>query len=226
MTCKEKLMAYHPEWGEEKIDEVLAFECPHAHMDVDIPVYCSSNDECYPEQCWDRELPTNEVKKAPITLNEILSEPELSIKDSGDRTQFETGAVRDMREGKGRCDLMPLEVVRELMHDEIIGYISNFMHDRDTADLYCCLDSFSHNYENGYTTMLLEVSKHYEEGAKKYGDSNWQKGIPVWCYIDSAIRHYLKWKRGDKDEPHDRAFVWNLMCCIWEVDHSTRTAGA
>jgi hypothetical protein len=28
----------------------------------------------------------------------------------------------------------------------------------------------------------------------------------------------LKWRRGDKDEPHDRAFVWNLMCCIWEVD--------
>ena len=43
------------------------------------------------------------------------------IKDSGDRTEFSTGAVRDMREGKGRCDLMPLEVVakmhsRQLLH--------------------------------------------------------------------------------------------------------------
>ena len=29
------------------------------------------------------------------------------IKDSGDRTKFSTGAVRDMHEGKGRMDLLP-----------------------------------------------------------------------------------------------------------------------
>ena len=29
------------------------------------------------------------------------------IKDSGERTQFSTGAVRDMHEGKGRMDLLP-----------------------------------------------------------------------------------------------------------------------
>ncbi|MBR5879664.1 MAG: hypothetical protein IKY91_08890, partial [Akkermansia sp.] len=34
-----------------------------------------------------------------------------SIKDSGARTEFSTGAVRDIQEGKGRCDLMPLDVV-------------------------------------------------------------------------------------------------------------------
>jgi hypothetical protein len=39
------------------------------------------------------------------------------------------------------------------------------------------------------------------------------------CYLDSAIRHYLKYRRGDQDEPHGRAFVWNVMCCIWEVDY-------
>ena len=67
--------------------------------------------------------------------------------------------------------------------------------------------------------MLLEVSIHFEEGAKKYGENNWQKGIPVHCYIDSAVRHYLKYLRGDKDEPHDRAFCWNLMCAIWTCKH-------
>lgn len=29
------------------------------------------------------------------------------IKDSGERTQLESGAVRDMHEGKGRMDLLP-----------------------------------------------------------------------------------------------------------------------
>ena len=38
----------------------------------------------------------------------------MEIKDSGERTQFETGAVRDMHEGKGRCDLLPMCVLLRL----------------------------------------------------------------------------------------------------------------
>lgn len=67
---------------------------------------------------------------------------------------------------------------------------------------------------------FLEVSKHYEEGAKKYGEYNWQKGIPCHSYIDSAIRHLMKWSRGDMDEPHDRAFLWNILSLHWTtVNH-------
>ena len=62
-------------------------------------------------------------------------------------------------------------------------------------------------------------SQLFEDGAKKYGENNWQKGIPEWCYIDSAIRHYLKWERGDKDERHDRAVLWNLACLMWTIKH-------
>lgn len=36
------------------------------------------------------------------------------IKDSGERTEFETGAVRDMHEGKGRFDLLPWEAIWEV----------------------------------------------------------------------------------------------------------------
>jgi hypothetical protein len=42
------------------------------------------------------------------------------IKDSGDRREFESGAVRDMQEGKGRCDLLPLDVVAEFLSDGIL----------------------------------------------------------------------------------------------------------
>lgn len=149
------------------------------------------------------------------------------IKDSGDRTEFATGAVRDMREGKGRCDLMPLGVVYHQLKAHKgplanpIKCVWGFQECGDTEALYeaihqfCCLND---EWDTVFT-MYLEVAKHFEEGAKKYGENNWQKGIPPKCYIDSAVRHYLKWLRGDKDEPHDRAFVWNLMCCIWEVDY-------
>lgn len=147
------------------------------------------------------------------------------IKDSGNRRTFSTGSVRDIQEGKGRCDLMPLEVVANILHPGglIMGEISLFKTNRDSQHLYRALKAFAQiAYGGSQETMLLDVAVHYEEGAKKYGENNWQKGIPASSYLNSAIRHYLKWRRGDNDEPHDKAFVWNLMCCIWEVDHRAK----
>ena len=139
------------------------------------------------------------------------------IKDSGERSEFQTGAVRDMRTGKGRCDLMPLSVVAEVMNDGIIRDVATFQTSGDWRDLSNAILRFAHERKWSVPELMLETSIHFEEGAKKYGENNWQKGIPIKCYIDSAVRHYLKWRKGDTDEPHDRAFVWNLLCCMWEV---------
>jgi hypothetical protein len=139
------------------------------------------------------------------------------IKDSGSRRKFASGAVRDIQEGKGRCDLLPLEVVAMMYGKPVFTALYHFQRTGNHGYLLDAVREFCRERNWDVNTMLLEVSIHFEEGAKKYGENNWQKGIPVNCYLDSAIRHYLKWRRGDKDEPHDRAFIWNLMCCIYEV---------
>lgn len=151
----------------------------------------------------------------------------MAIKDSGERTQFKTGAVRDMHEGKGDFSLMPMDIVKNILCGNLVlGALAAFMSSRDNVFLYKAIEYALENAEydgskrmfNGCVyTMLLEVAIHFEEGAKKYGRYNWQHGIPVDCYIDSAVRHYIKWLRGDDDERHDRAFMWNLICCIWET---------
>lgn len=148
----------------------------------------------------------------------------MEIKDSGARREFGTGAVRDIQEGKGRCDLMPLDVVARWLTthgsaDLVIVAISEFTKTSDIVYLKSALDQFRRSMNWDQSTVLLEVSKHFEEGAKKYGEHNWQKGIPTHCYVDSAVRHYLKWLRGDIDEPHGRAFVWNILCCIWTCEN-------
>ena len=169
----------------------------------------------------------------------------IEIKDSGNRREFETGAVRDMAEGKGRCDLLPLDVIADLFleskcekyervnivlnylnaalkiwKDEALSWDSNRM-DFVVGHLYDALKEFLKQSDFAdIPTMVLELSVHFEQGANKYTEDNWKRGIPVNCYIDSAIRHYLKWLRGDTDERHDRAFVWNIVCCIWEVEHN------
>lgn len=93
------------------------------------------------------------------------------IQDSGNRREFDSGAVRDMAEGRGRCDLLP-------------------------------------------PAAILRLARHFEAGAVKYGERNWEKGIPIKSFIDSSLRHTLKYMQGLEDEDHLVAAAWNLMCAL------------
>lgn len=151
------------------------------------------------------------------------------ILDSGNRQQFYDAdgnpmAVRDIQEGKGRCDLLPLDVVAWALGDRndpdiILDSIEQFTDYGNCMPLYDALEYFRNLQGVDYPSLFLEVAKHFEDGAKKYGERNWEKGIPVSRYIDSGVRHYLKHLRGDTDERHDRAFCWNMMCAIWTCKH-------
>lgn len=92
-----------------------------------------------------------------------------TIKDSGQRQDFDTGSKRDIRTGKGRFDLLP-------------------------------------------ALAIARLAQHFEGGAQKYGDRNWEKGQPLSRYLDSAMRHTFKYLMGLRDEDHLIAACWNLMC--------------
>lgn len=139
------------------------------------------------------------------------------IKDSGNRTEFASGAVRDIQTDKGREDLLPLDIVAELLNDDCLACIDKFEHDGDYHNLLNAVLAFD-GFENIYDAML-NYGNHMQEGCNKYGDRNWEKGIPLQRYVDSAVRHYLKYRRGDTDERHDRAFIWNCLCGAWTVKH-------
>ena len=214
MTCAEKLRHDHPEMGDEEIRSIIEDDCPMTYCNIEQPRYPNGGTRCsdYPcDLCWNREVPGTEPN-AP------------TIKDSGTRQQFPTGAVRDIQKGKGRCDLLPLDVVAEYFTlygeaNKIIMSIHTFTTTGDYEVLFRVLDRFNEQHWKNNKTMFLELSMHFEEGAEKYGENNWQKGLPVKCYINSAVRHYLKFLREDSDERHDRAFCWNILCAIWTCKH-------
>lgn len=139
----------------------------------------------------------------------------MTLADSGTRREFGTGAVRDVADGKGRCDLLPLGILGDYLDKPVLVNIENYLREGDPWFLISALNLFVGYGLEQWCTALLNVSTHYEAGAKKYSDRNWEKGIPVHCYIDSGVRHYLKYLRGDKDEPHDLAFIWNMLGAIW-----------
>ena len=232
MTCRELLEIEHPD-RLNTYTECGCCGCPDHYGYADIP---NQGIDQYGQkvcilsctECWDRDVDPKAtgMKLSRNIPNREEERVEPHILDSGDRTEFESGAVRDMRVGKGRCDLLPLDVVADYSSggiselDNVLMNIYSFQEHNDLRLLYTALSCFVYEKRKWCDyTMLLEVAKHFEEGAKKYGDDNWKKGIPTNVYIDSAVRHYLKFLRGDKDEPHDRAFCWNILCCIWTCIH-------
>lgn len=159
------------------------------------------------------------------------------IKDSGSKREFGTGAHRDAAIDKGRCDLVPLDVVAMIADmDNHVKYFGNGIlwdmvrvQEILKSEEICKCDlsdavsevirAWCHETKKSLYDWVLEVAHHYEDGAKKYGENNWQKGMPIRVYFDSALRHYFKYKRGDVDERHDRAFVWNMFGMLWTIEH-------
>ena len=93
------------------------------------------------------------------------------LKDSGERQDFGTGAVRDVQDGKGRYDLLP-------------------------------------------PTAIFHIARVFEEGGKKYKIRNYEAGIPLSRFIDSALRHLFKHLEGQRDEPHMAQAGWNILAYI------------
>lgn len=61
---------------------------------------------------------------------------------------------------------------------------------------------------------LMELAKHFEEGAKTHAPRNWEKGLPLSWYIDSMFRHTAAVMAGKTDESHERAMAWNAVCFL------------
>lgn len=69
---------------------------------------------------------------------------------------------------------------------------------------------------DGYLAFgFKQVSMHYEAGAAKYGENNWQLGQPMHVLMDSGMRHMTKAIGNIVDEPHCRASSWNMLSAIW-----------
>lgn len=163
----------------------------------------------------------------------------MEILDSGNRREFESGAVRDVQDGKGRCDLLPLDVVSlyfnrriddsnpnkekavvvSIICHELDGIIRHAESDHIEPILRCIRAFVSREYVGNDGMAFMELAKHYEEGAKKYAERNWERGIPTHCYVDSCVRHLLKWYDGWTDEPHNRAVLWNLGGLLWTLNN-------
>jgi hypothetical protein len=61
---------------------------------------------------------------------------------------------------------------------------------------------------------LIALARTYAEGAAKYGDDNYLRGMPVHDLLNHAIRHIYLHLAGDRTEPHLPHAAWGLMSAI------------
>lgn len=59
--------------------------------------------------------------------------------------------------------------------------------------------------------MLRRLAIVMEKGAAKYSARNWEKGIPLSRFLDSALRHTCQLLEGKEDEDHAAQAIFNLM---------------
>lgn len=66
---------------------------------------------------------------------------------------------------------------------------------------------------------LLRIARHMENSLLVYEERNWEKGMPMHCFLDSAMRHIFKYMDGYKDEDHLAAAATNLLMALWTESH-------
>lgn len=161
-----------------------------------------------------------------------------NIQFTGDPVAFDgVEGKRDPKAGKGRFDLIPTEVYYPLFskadHDWLLdchpASILMSIADEKFIDAIIKMTIYSYATHNeNYAAsssdfwpcvwpMLQDLAIHFQKGAEHYGERNCQKGIPLWSFKDSAMRHATQTFEGKEDEPHKISVIWNCWMAQWTV---------
>lgn len=65
---------------------------------------------------------------------------------------------------------------------------------------------------------LRRLADLYARGAEKYGEGNYEKGMPFTRVYASLFRHLIQWREGDKEEDHLAAVAWNAFALMLYED--------
>lgn len=68
------------------------------------------------------------------------------------------------------------------------------------------------------TLFIQRLGVVMEKGAEKYGDRNWEKGMPLSRYYASAMRHLMQAFDGDTDEDHLGQCAFNVAALMWTIN--------
>lgn len=135
-------------------------------------------------------------------------------KDSGKREEFSSGMVRDTQEGKLRFDLaIDGPLAREIFkEDALFEAFENWYRMGGIENGAEIIDLVA-EAEGGMFPLFERYAGLMTRGAIKYNARNWMKASGEAEYERfraSAVRHFIQYIRGDKDEDHAVAVWFNI----------------
>lgn len=65
---------------------------------------------------------------------------------------------------------------------------------------------------------LKALARTYAEGAAKFGDANWENGMPVTDLLNHGIAHIYAFLSGDRTEDHLAHAAWNVLGAIHSLE--------
>ena len=65
---------------------------------------------------------------------------------------------------------------------------------------------------------LEAVARACAEGAQKYADFNWERGMPAHDMLNHALRHIYMFLSGDRSEDHLGHAGWNVLGAIHSLE--------
>ena len=146
------------------------------------------------------------------------------LEPTDNNRHFDSGAVRDTNKGKGRFDCVDLSAfadVDEVMEAISLTQLALIDGDKNTA-MGFIKEAISDIVDKAGYDAILRCGKVAEKGAEKYGEGNWKRGIPASSYIDSAVRHWCKYRNGWEDENHLGSAVWSLQALHWSLENKPK----
>ena len=177
------------------------------------------------------------------------------IKVEGEKNSFDGGAIRYSKD-KGRFDLIQEDVLEHLITDiELLIHTNSLKrispyelikslgagdyrnaiiqisclkyNEIDPRGVFHTFYTANHHIiMRSFIKMLKDLAIHFQKGAEKYGERNCEKGIPLWSFRDSAMRHTCQFLLGEEDEPHHISAIWNCWLAEWTfLNHPERCHG-
>jgi hypothetical protein len=139
-------------------------------------------------------------------------------------TAFGTGAEREEKVDKGRFDLLPPAayqtatqgILKDFTWPQVYAATAHLLDFQTVEKLeenlrVMCTLAWIITKKHDKELPLKALAVHFEQGGRNRGNDNWKKGIPLSSFISSGLRHMEQCHAGLEDEPHHRAFLWNMV---------------
>lgn len=143
---------------------------------------------------WQYKMPNPDLETVVATSGG----GQFVVKDSGVREEYANGFVRDTEDGK--------EDFTRLFGDPAIH--AQISRNPGLLDFLATNGAALIPHE-----LLIRWAEHMHKGARKYGEDNWRQArgtVAVARFARSFCRHAVQWLRGDRDEDHAVAIMFNV----------------